>query len=183
MQLIFVLILLLQISTAFMQDNSLEKLLAKAAGIYQTPTAISYNLSRTVLIASGDHRFFNHLSNWKCFMDRLNMKALVFSYDLKLHDFINRNTNENQTIFSYYYVPDNHTYHNLSNPNLFYIQMALKLNYDVFFMDTDSKLCSFSCCFYLIFIFCLVAVVRDPLPSILYNNVDYVFTKDKICAR
>ena len=42
-------------------------------------------LNRTVLITAANHGYLNHLLNFKCWADRLNLKFIVFAMDERIH--------------------------------------------------------------------------------------------------
>jgi len=58
----------------------LRETLALAAGVYRDPLK-NPAMNRTVIITGTNHGYVNHLHNFKCFMDRLKLKVLVFAMD------------------------------------------------------------------------------------------------------
>jgi hypothetical protein len=77
------------------ETNNKEKLLTllqKVAGVYNNINK-QKGLEKTVVITACNHGFINHLKNFKCFADRLDMKFLVFAMDNAAHNYITQNTN------------------------------------------------------------------------------------------
>ncbi len=150
--------------------EELLQLLQKAAGIYKDESRItSIDLKKTVLITGCNFGFINHLQNFKCFADRLGMKFLVIAMDKQAHNFITQNT----TMSSYHMtggavgeVTGDSTEFRSKQFNLITARKKediLSLGYNVIFSDTD------------------VAMVRDPVPFMLWDNVDYVHSLNYMC--
>lgn len=155
----------------------LLKKLQIAAGIYSDPKrkddTIKLGLEKTVLVTGCNYGFLNHLHNFKCFADRLGMKFLVISFDKGAHDYITSNT----TMNSYLMAADS-TGQAVTNVaqefrskqfNLITarkkeaVHDILALGYNVLFSDTD------------------VAMVQDPIPLIVFQNVDYSHSVNVWC--
>jgi hypothetical protein len=67
----------------------LHSALEFAKGVYLDDTKSQFeNLTNTVIVTACNFAYLNHLANFKCFIDRLRFKALVFSLDMKAHSFI-----------------------------------------------------------------------------------------------
>lgn len=103
------------------------------------------------------------------------MKVLVFSMDQKTHNHV---SSLNSTFFSYYWKGDASSvvkeestgfrsaqFHIITNRKKEAVLGVLQEGYDVIFIDPD------------------VAVLRDPLPYLIWDNVDYVHSLNKICPQ
>lgn len=154
-------------------EYGLLKALALSSGVYQD-SSNNPSLKKTVLITGCNHGYIPFLNNFKCFIDRLNMKVLVFSMDLRTHMHVQHRMNSSLT--SFHWIGDNaisetsaifrsEQFNMITHSKTIYTQKVLSLGYDVLFIDLD------------------IALVRDPLPYIIWRNVDYVFTHNKICPQ
>jgi hypothetical protein len=155
-------------------DPELESALKKAAGLYTDPQR-QVGLEKTVLVTGCNYGFVNHLHNFKCFADRLGMKFLVVAMDAKANSYLKNHT----SMISYYMsggsdqasVSGESTTFRSKQFNLITarkkeaVHDILMLGYNVLFSDTD------------------VAMVRDPLPYLLWNNVDYVHSLNAVCGK
>ncbi len=155
--------------------DELLKLLNRVAGVYTDPSKgpIGVDLSKTVLITGCNHGFLNHLHNFKCFADRLGMKFLVIAMDHKAHQHLSINT----SMVSYEMSSDaagqsvtgesqefrSKQFNLITARKKEAVHDILSLGFDVLFSDTD------------------VAMIRDPLPYMLFNNVDYVHSLNYMC--
>jgi hypothetical protein len=154
----------------------LEGLLQRAAGIFVDPLR-QVGLERTVLVTGCNHGFLNHLLNFKCFADRMGLKFLVVAMDEKAYQYLTKHTN-----MVTYYMPtgvDNTSAAVTSDSVTFRskqfnlitarkkeaVHDILVRGYDVLFSDTD------------------VAIVRNPLPYLLWKNVDYVHSLNAVCRK
>jgi len=160
--------------------TSLEKLnrtLQLASGVYHDTSNIDKRIleriNNTVIVTSCNYGFINHLLNFKCFMDRLNMKFVVMAMDRATHVYLTQNT----SILSYYM--DNGQIKEVVGTSQEFrskqfnlitakkkeaVHYILELGYDVLFSDTD------------------VAILRDPFPYILWDDVDYVHSLNLWCS-
>ena len=154
-------------------ESGLSKSLAFSAGVYRDSSSNPL-LKKTVVITGCNHGYLPFLNNFKCFIDRLNMKVLVFSMDLRTHMHVQHKMNS--SLASFHWVGKNAIFEEsadfrseqfnfITHSKTSYTQMVLSLGYDVLFIDLD------------------IALVRDPLPYIIWRNVDYVFTHNKICPQ
>jgi Nucleotide-diphospho-sugar transferase len=154
-------------------EIGLSKSLAMSAGVYQDSSSNPL-LKKTVVITGCNHGYLPFLNNFKCFIDRLNMKVLVFSMDLRTHMHVLHRMNSSMK--SFHWVGKNaiseesadfrsEQFNLITHSKTSYTQMVLSLGYDVLFIDLD------------------IALIRDPLPYIIWRNVDYVFTHNKICPQ
>ncbi len=150
----------------------MPELLQKSAGVYKDASKITEDLKKTVLITGCNHGFINHLQNFKCFADRLGMKFLVIAMDERAHNYIVQNT----TMSSYLMtggaigeVTGDSTEFRSKQFNLITarkkeaVHDILQLGYNVIFSDTD------------------VAMIRDPIPYMMWENVDYVHSLNYMC--
>ena len=156
--------------------DKLRGLLQQAAGVYTDPQR-QVGLERIVVVTGCNHGFLNHLLNFRCFADRLGMKFLVVAMDEKANTYLTKHTK-----MLTYYMPtgaDNTSASVTSDSVTFRskqfnlitarkkeaVHDILVLGYDVLFSDTD------------------VAILRDPLPYLLWENVDYVHSLNAVCRR
>ena len=153
--------------------ESLRKVLEQVSGIYlDSAKAINLKLEKTILLTACNFGFVNHLHNFECFAKRLKMKFLVIAMDQAAHDYITHNT----SMLSYHMVggdigevTSTSTEFRSKQFNLItakkkeIVHDILKLGYNVVFSDTD------------------VAMVRDPIPHLLWGNVDYVHSLNNMC--
>jgi hypothetical protein len=159
------------VSTSNSDNSELLRLLVSVAGIYETrPTPSTYKLDKTVIVTACNYGFLNHLYNFDCFMKRLKMKYLVIAMDLKAYEFLKTNT----SIVSYYMSTHDEIttlpqefrskqFNLITTRKKEAVLSIMKLGYDVLFSDTD------------------VAVVRDPLPYMIWDNIDYVHSLNAFC--
>lgn len=153
--------------------GELDHALRKVAGIFRDSEKVKrYHLERTVLITGCNHGFVNHLMNFKCFLDRLNMKFLTISMDADVHAYLKNNTNVESYLMasgSGGEVTTQPTEFRSKQFNLITakkkeaVHNILKLGYDVVFSDTD------------------VAILRDFIPYMIWQNVDYVHSLNDWC--
>ena len=155
--------------------DSLGEVLAKASGIYRD-TNLQLGLERTVLVTGCNHGFLNHLHNFKCFCDRLGLKFLVVALDEKSYVHLVKHSD----VYVYYMSAgvDNssapiasenanfrsHQFNLITARKKEAVHDILSLGYDVVFSDTD------------------VAIVHDPMPYLLWKNVDYVHSLNAPCT-
>jgi hypothetical protein len=165
--------------------TALSLVAQKAAGVYLGNTS---TYAKIIVATASNFGYVNHLHNFKCFMDRLAMKVLVFAFDDRTFNYVGSHMNNTATgsQFIPYKWSSNPTepraseasgsmfenssewrssvFNSLSNAKLESVLNLMRLGYDVLFIDTD------------------IAVTRDPLPHILWSNVDYVHTVNKPCS-
>lgn len=103
-------------------------------------------------------------------MQRLKMKYLVIAMDKKAYEYLSANT----SIVTYYMHSDNEIttapqefrskqFNIITTRKKEAVLAIMKLGYNVLFSDTD------------------VAILRDPLPYMIWNNVDYVHSINAFC--
>ena len=154
--------------------DALSKVAKAASGVYVTGSKKS--IDKTLILATGNHGYLNHMGNFKCWLDRLGMKALVFSLDIDMHNAMqNINNNGVESLYSFLWSAGEGTvrttnagfgtkqFHVITTSKLEAALAVMKLGYNVFFVDTD------------------VAIVRDPFPYLIWKNVDYVHTVNLVC--
>lgn len=157
-------------SEAARSDALLQKL-KTSAGVYNDHL---YNplLKKTVLITGCNHGYVQFLANFECFMNRLNLKVLVMAMDAKTHAHIE--SNQNSSLKSFLWVGRDDVaeraasfrspqFNIITHSKTTYTRTILSLGYDVLFIDLD------------------IIVLRDPVPYLLWRNVDYVFTHNMRC--
>jgi hypothetical protein len=148
--------------------------LDQVKGIYKDPTKVHKLIQKSVMVTSCNYGFLNHLMNFKCFADALGLKFLVIAMDMQLHSYLT-----NHTDMVSYFMSNGVAGEVTSEPvdfrskqfNLITakkkecVHEILMLGYDVLFTDTD------------------VAMLIDPIPYLLWRNVDYVHSLNAVCAR
>lgn len=151
-------------------ESDLPALLSQVEGIFSGNKAIP----KTVMVTACNFGFINHLHNFKCFADRLGMKFIVFALDAEAHAYIKANT----SMVSYQMtsgVVGNVTgessdfrskqFNLITAKKKEAVHNILKLGYDVLFTDTD------------------VALLRNPMPYLLWDNIDYVHSLNAVCTQ
>jgi hypothetical protein len=166
-------------------QSNLISALEQAKGIYNDANkARQAGVSNAVVVTACNYGFINHLYNFDCFMKRLDMKYVVFAMDQRAYYFLKNHTNLNVVDMQAVQYNPPVTNHDEERQSVmtavsqefrskhFNLITAKKkeivhdimlLGYDVLFSDTD------------------VAIVRDPLPYMLWKNVDYVHSLNAIC--
>lgn len=157
--------------------DTLKLALKESVGVYK-----QYNESNpyhplvrnTVIVTGCNYGFLNHLLNFKCFMDRLQMKFLVIAMDKKAYHYLMHNTTMTAYLLDGGAVgevtEDSTTFRSkqfnmITTKKKEAVHDILVLGYDVIFTDTD------------------VAIVRDPIPYLIWNNVDYVHSLNLWCSK
>ena len=152
--------------------SELESAVLKAKGYYQdTAKSKSLSLEKTVLVTGGNFGYLNHIQNFKCFADRLNLQFLVISMDFRTHSYLTRRgmvsfflgKSSNAEINGDSFAFRHPQFNEITNRKKKAVADILELGYDVIFADCD------------------VVFVRDPLPFIRFSNVDYVHSLNVLC--
>jgi Nucleotide-diphospho-sugar transferase len=157
------------------KSSSLHSVVQKAAGLFVDP-AKQAGYERTVLVTGCNYGFLNHLQNFKCFADRLGMKFLVIAMDEKAFQHLSQSgdmlvyyMSGSADVASATAVTSDSVTFRSKQFNLITarkkeaVHDILVLGYDVLFSDTD------------------VAIVRNPLPYLIWRNVDYVHSLNAWC--
>ena len=152
--------------------QDLIPLLEKVSGVYTEVPLTSKHLSleKTVIVTACNYGFLNHLYNFDCFMKRLGMKYLVIALDKKAYQYLSNNT----SIVTYFLPSENDVtsapqefrsrqFNIITTKKKEAVLTIMKLGYNVLFSDTD------------------VAIIRDPFPYLIWNNVDYVHSLNAFC--
>lgn len=168
--LILVELIALLIAVACRLSTDLDEVVQKALGVYRDPLK-SPGLNRTIIVTASNRGYLNHLHNFKCFMDRLNMKFLVIALDTSTGAYLSQYKDMNHFYDKQHtnvVREDNHNFRSrqfnlLSKRKLEAVYKILKKGYDVIFIDTD------------------VLSLKDPTELLLYNAVDYVFALNFMC--
>ncbi len=162
------------------RQNGLGIAARGASGVYLNVTkSLKMGLKHTIVVANGNWGFIDMLHNLKCFTDRLGLKVLVMSLDHKTHKHIysQLNTGTPRTYFSYFWqsgegqvtehLSEFHRgqFHMITMTKLEGLVALLRLGYDVLYTDTD------------------IAIVRDPFPYLIWNNIDYVYSVNQPCPQ
>jgi len=157
------------------KSNSVLKDILSSQGLSDNKAIHDYfdrTLRKTVLVTGCNHGFINHLHNFKCFADKLGMKFIVIAMDKLAYNYITNNTS-----MVAYHMVGGAVGETTAHPQKFRSQQfnlitarkkeavhdILSLGYNVLFSDTD------------------VAMIRDPLPYMLWENVDYVHSLNYMC--
>jgi hypothetical protein len=167
------------LSTAASIQNAepeLKDLLAAvqhAAGVYSDPHR-QKGFEDIVVVTGCNYGFLNHLHNFKCFADRLGIKFLAVSMDQQAHDYLSNRTD----IVSYNAGAGrvgevgggnvefrSKEFNILTAKKKEVVHDILRLGYSVLFSDTD------------------VVMVQDPMPYVLWRNVEYVHSINAICTK
>ena len=167
----FQLVLIFALCFSVESSTDLLNSLQLSAGVYTTITKnSSYDFSRTVIVTAANFGYLNHLQNLRCFLKRLDMKALVLSMDKKIHEHLTSYSNLNSYLWKHHSkVSEEST--NFRSPQFHLISMykiagvldIIKLNYNVIFIDPD------------------VAILYDPIPFMIFSNIDYVHSSNERC--
>ena len=150
------------------ENDTLLLALHRNAGVFRHEQR--KGLERTVLLTGCNHGFLNHLENFRCFAERLDMKFLVIALDFKAFEYIRRNTTMDAIFMSTADVTGDSVEFRSKQFNLITarkkeaVHDVLDLGFDVLFTDTD------------------VALLRDPFPYMLYRHVNYVHSLNAICT-
>jgi hypothetical protein len=157
------------------EDLQFIAALENVAGVYKDPAKrVGLGLEKTVFLTGCNLGFINHLHNFKCFMDRLGIQFLVLAMDPFVHEYLVNNTNMNSYLVGGGVVGEvgtdnadfrSHQFNLITQKKKEAVHDVMELGFDVVFSDTD------------------VAVLRDPMPSLLYKNVDYVHSLNSICTK
>jgi homoaconitase/3-isopropylmalate dehydratase large subunit len=113
-------------------------------------------------------------------MDRIGFKVLLIAFDEKTHHYVQNHMNGTRfgsELISYHWrgvkgddaVTEEATtfrtkqFNLMSNHKLESVLAIMEAGYDVIFTDVD------------------IAIARDPIPFLIWDNVDYVHSVNKIC--
>ena len=173
-------LVLLFVSTCGAYDlDTLRVVAQNACGVYRQGGKKS--IPNTVIVTTTNFAFLNHIRNFKCWLDHLHMKALVFSLDEEGYKAINHihmaGDGVDRALYAYSWKAgegkveaDNadfgsSQFHRVTLSKIEAALALMKLGYDVFVIDTD------------------VALIRDPFPFLLWKNIDYVHSVNLICPQ
>lgn len=150
-------------------QEELAQKLQIVRGIYEDPAvAKARGVENAVLVTACNFGFLNHLFNFDCFMRRLKMKYLVFAMDKRAYDYLKANTTihvvgtDNELTSSAQEFRSKH-FNLITAKKKEIVHDIMTLGYDVLFSDTD------------------VAILHDPIPYLVWKNVDYVHSLNAIC--
>jgi hypothetical protein len=130
-------------------------------------------LNKTVIVTACNFGYVNHLQNFKCFLERLGLKFIVFALDSKASSFIKENM---KNVSTFELSGRNHIgegtslfrtrqFNLIAERKVEGVLHVLRLGFNVLFLDTD------------------VVLLRDPFHFLLFDNVDYVHTINHICSK
>lgn len=154
--------------------NSNSGLVHMLQQVIVPPKLLQKTQPRPVVIITAFNLGFRwHLLNFDCFMKRLSLPYLAVSMDEEGQNWIKRHDFAISTVF----VPfrhelsvsngthgfRSHHYNVLTARKIRVVIEVLSLGYDLFFVDPD------------------VALLHNPFPYLLWNNVDYVHSLNDKC--
>jgi hypothetical protein len=160
------------IATAEDNNDELRSLLEQVKGIVPSgySSSIRTKLSNAVFIIMVNHGYVDQARNLDCYMKRLNFKYLAIALDKSAYDemkagmdipvYLSRIHSSFASVSSIYGTPE---YASIVKYKTKMVQIILHMGYDVIFSDTD------------------IAIVRDPFPYMVWNDVDYVHTQNAFC--
>lgn len=151
--------------------EELKRLLSEVAGIYKDPVKAK-PLKNAVLVTACNFGFVNHLHNFRCFAERLEMKFLVVAMDRLAYQYIKHNTTMNVVYMGGTGAHEvtglsqefrSKQFNVITTRKKEAVHEIMSLGYDVLFSDTD------------------VAMIRDPIPYMVRINVDYAHSLNYFC--
>lgn len=154
-------------------DHGLLKKLHEVAGVYKDESKRK-GLEKTVIITTSNYGYLNHLHNFKCFADRLDIRFLVLAMDIRLKNYLAEHTN----MVSYLLragavgnVTSNASswqsmdYYTVVNKKTEAVYTVLSHGFDLLFAEVD------------------IAIVRDPFPYLNYPDMHYIHSVNLFCLR
>lgn len=171
-------------------DNFLS-VLKMASGMYvdlkssnRTKTNVNEaEINQTVIVTGCNYGYMNHLHNFKCFIDRLGLKVLVFAMDRKTHEYVQKHMSSDGNMYSYLMGDENEDggpkgvvaeastefrsqqFHIITVRKKQSVLRVLEAGYNAIFIDPD------------------VVMQRDPINYLFWENVDYVHSLNWICPQ
>ena len=151
-----------------------HKALQDASGIYThsgmfKESAPYHRANQTVIMAVANHGFLDMLGNFHCFTQRLNLKVLIISLDNRTHELDGKLSNfhsylwKSESIQSAAASYRTRQFNIISVFKLYAVKISMELGFDVIFTDPD------------------VVVVRDPIPYMIYQPMDFIYSADAHC--
>lgn len=158
------------------QENELRRALASSAGLYlKKPEGIkSSAVEKLVLVSAANAPYVNFFDNFLCFLNRLQFKMLFLALDEKIH---NHASSSGNNVVSFHWKSagvgdinrpalfNTPQFHTITTKKEEGVLQILKMGYNVVFIDLD------------------VALLRDPVPYVLWENIDYVHSLNQICPQ
>ena len=180
------------------QQQSLDTLLHITSGVFRNGSTTQQQLRRTVLVTAANHGYLNHLRNFKCFLDRLQMKALVFALDARAHDSISRSMND--SFSSFLLLPpstapaqrvhgtdaeETQQIRGSKQAALLIEESSASYRTHQFHIITTRKLEAVLLVlqqgYDVLFVDVDVVLLRDPFPQLLFRNFDYASSINRRC--
>jgi hypothetical protein len=165
-----------EIVSQYLKNNSLSVLAAMASGVYRDAAKSKrLNLQKLVVVTASNFGFLNFFHNFACYMERLDYKFLTIAMELHTHYYLSRrgylsyfidhgaNASEGYNVFEKPVLFRTPEYNKITYLKIKAVLEILMLGYDVLFSDTD------------------IAYLRDPIPNLLFKNVDLITSFNKIC--
>ena len=157
------------------QIQAIREAAMLAAGIYKNATyspPLAFSLDQTVVITACNSGYLPHLLNFDCYAQRLGIKYMMFALDVDLHRNLQSSyPHINSVLYSSEKISRSASYFRSRSFNLITsrkkeaVLCALTLGYDVLFIDVD------------------IAVVQDPIPSLVLPRYDYVHSVNVRCSK
>lgn len=149
-------------------SQTLHEQLQKSAGVYKDKKID--DLFKTVIVTTANYAYLNQLQNFMCFADRLQLKVLIVSMDEQAHAAVTSQSHYDSFLFN----PGKKVRANnapwrsaqfqvITGRKLLIVLNILQSGYNVLFSDPD------------------VAILRDPMPYLLWDHVDYVHSMNVLC--
>ena len=166
------------ITSHLQNKDELLKSVMLASGVYINNDAKNSNLNpfsplaKTLILTSGNFGYANHIHNLKCFLDRLGLKFLVIALDEHTHIQLAKDgmnvfywTGHGSDVMESSTEWQSKQFHVITNRKKEAVLGIMNLGYDVLFIDADT------------------AVLRDPIPHVIWKNVDYVHSVNVKCPK
>lgn len=154
-------------------DHGILKSLHEVSGVYVDENKRK-GFEKTVVITTCNHGFLNHLYNFKCFADRLQIRFLVLAMDLKLQTYLTEHTNMVSYLLRAGSVGNvsssssewlSFEYNAIVNKKTEAVYTVLSHGYDLLFADVD------------------IAIVSDPFPYFNMPGMHYMHSSNSPCTR
>ena len=121
---------------------------------------------------NSNHGFLNHLHNFDCWADRIGLKFLVFAMDEKISKYLDKRGKVKSFFWEGFSGKPasekaghlrSDDYNLIANRKLEATLAVMMLGYDIIFVDVD------------------IAILRDPIPYLLFEGVEYVHSVNEFC--
>ena len=166
-----------EIVSNYLHNNSLPLLANISRGVYKDKVKMQkFGLEKTIVVTATNYGFLNLFHNFNCYMEKLGFKYLTIALELHTHYYLNRHG-----FVSYYLDHDEHStlkdggadehaagfdsksFNSMTYKKCKAVYELLELGYNIIFSDTD------------------VVFLHDPVPYLLFQNVDYIHSHNVHC--